>query len=669
MSLIPLLLLAASIQATPQESVFRLSGVRAPAPPVIDGALDEEAWEIAARATDFIQFEPQRGEASQHRSEVLVMYDSTAVYVAFRLWDSQPLTAQLTRRDAELINDDAVYVILDTHHDRQSAYFFGLNPLGTQEDGRIANDGRTMDNTWDEVWHSAAQRTEWGWTAEIAIPLSSIRYGVGEDMTWGANFGRVRRRTLETSFWSGPLENLGRVSQAGTLEGLDLPRQLRRSYAIVYGLSRLQEGESPFWDAGGDLRLTPAPEWSIHATVNPDFATIEADQEQINLTRFELSLPEKRPFFLEGSEMYRQRIRTFYSRRISDITGGARVVGRSGGWSLGYLSALSEPSNGEEKGLYNVARVQRDLGRSNIGMVWADRRLEGDHQGSVSLDATLFFTPTLGMTAQFANSYGPSDSGTGAFFIRPSYDSPTGHFHVRYTYLGERFADNANVIGFIRDDNRRELDSAISKTLWFRTGALERLSYRSNYNIYWGVDDTLRSWKIDESLAFEFRSLWSASLSHTEEFKKFEKDFRNRETGLAIGYNTRSYQSLRAGYRFVKNFDSDFQLVTGSASYKVTPELSVEYELQRLLLDPDPDDETTWIHVARASHFFTNDLFIRLFFQTNSAIDRRNLQAVFVWRYLPPFGTIQIAFQRGTAEFGLPSEQGNTLFIKATRVF
>ncbi|MCK5653044.1 MAG: hypothetical protein KAJ42_16760, partial [Gemmatimonadetes bacterium] len=172
-----------------------------------------------------------------------------------------------------------------------------------------------------------------------------------------------------------------------------------------------------------------------------------------------------------------------------------------------------------------------------------------------------------------------------------------------------------------------------------------------------------------ESLAFEFRSLWSASLSHTEEFKRYEKDFRNRATGLVMGYNTRSYQSLRAGYRFGKNFDSDFQLLTGSASYKVTPELSVEYELQRLLLDPDPDDETTWIHVARASHFFTNDLFIRLFFQTNSAIDRRNLQAVFVWRYLPPFGTIQIAFQRGTAEFGLPSEQGNTLFIKATKVF
>ena len=216
MQLISFLLLAASIQATPQDSVFQLTGVRAPTPPVIDGAPDEESWGIAARATDFIQFEPQRGEPSQYRSEVLVMYDSTAVYVAFRLWDSEPLTAQLTRRDAELINDDAVYVILDTHHDRQSAYFFGLNPLGTQEDGRIANDGRTTDNTWDEVWHSAARRTEWGWTAEIAIPLSSIRYAVGEDRTWGVNLGRVRRRTL--------------VAAHPSQECLDRPKvQVRRS--------------------------------------------------------------------------------------------------------------------------------------------------------------------------------------------------------------------------------------------------------------------------------------------------------------------------------------------------------------------------------------------------------------------------------------------------------
>lgn len=126
---------------------------------------------------------------------------------------------------------------------------------------------------------------------------------------------------------------------------------------------------------------------------------------------------------------------------------------------------------------------------------------------------------------------------------------------------------------------------------------------------------------------------------------------------------------MRVGYEFARNFDADFQLWTAAAKYKVTDALSTEYELQRLLLDPDPQDESTWIHVVRANQFFTKDLFVRLFFQTNSTIDRRNVQAVFVWRYQPPFGTVQLAYQRGTAAFGERSDQGNTLFLKMTTVF
>jgi hypothetical protein len=234
--------------------------------------------------------------------------------------------------------------------------------------------------------------------------------------------------------------------------------------------------------------------------------------------------------------------------------------------------------------------------------------------------------------------------------------------------LGDRVADNINAIGFIRDDDRREIDSAVAKTFWIRNGPLERLQYNSNYNIYWGQSGTLRSWKVDESLEFDWRNRWSTSVSHTEEFKQYEKDFRNRQTEMEVGYNTRSYQSVRGGYSFGHNFDADFQLWSAAATYKVTEEVSTEYELQRLQLDPDPDNKSTWVHVIRANQFFTPDLFLRVFFQTNSAIDRRNMQAVFVYRYLPPFGTVQIAYQRGTAEFGKRSDQGHTLFVKITTV-
>jgi hypothetical protein len=597
------------------------------------------------------------------------MYDSAHLYVAYRLWDSEPPAAQLTRRDADMLNDDVVALFIDSHHDRQSAYYFVTNALGTQADGRIANDGRTEDGTWDAPWVSGASRTDFGWSAEMSIPFTSIQYAAGDNRTWGINFLRTRRRTLEVSNWAGPLDNISRVSQGGVLVGLDVPPPARRHQIITYGLTRIQEDTSDTWDAGLDARYAITPEVSAFATVNPDFATIEADQEQINLTRFELSLPEKRPFFLEGAELYRQRIRTFYSRRIPDIKGGAQVLGTRGPWTFSGLGAISEPAGDTETAAYSVGRVQRALGSSNVALMVANRTLGGENRGSLGMDATLFFTSTFGMTAQLAQSWGPESAGTWAYFIRPSFDSPTSHFHVRYTYLGDRFADNANAMGFIRDDDRRELDAALSHTFWIRRGLFEQLRYSSNYNIYWSQAGVRRSWQIDESVDFELRNRVSFRTAHTEEFKRFEDDFRNRKTQFRLGYNTREFQSAVVGFQFGRNFDADFQLWTAAGGYKMTDELSVEYELQRLTLDPDPDLESTWIHVVRVNHFFTKDLFLRAFFQTNSAIDRRNIQAVFVYRYKPPFGTIQLAYQRGTAEFGQESGQGNTLFLKVTWVF
>jgi hypothetical protein len=131
-------------------------------PPVVDGIVTDEEWAVSAVATDFIQYEPRRGEVSPFQTEALVMYDDQHIYIAFRAFDPSPPTAQLTRRDADLLSDDAVIVVLDTHHDRRSAYYFLTNALGTQTDGRIADDGRTVDDTWDATWLSAAQRTDFG---------------------------------------------------------------------------------------------------------------------------------------------------------------------------------------------------------------------------------------------------------------------------------------------------------------------------------------------------------------------------------------------------------------------------------------------------------------------------------------------------------------------------
>jgi len=664
-----MLLLTAAAIVTAAAPAFLLTAVKADPPPHIDGSLGEREWAAASRATDFIQYEPRRGAPSPVRTEAFVLYDEHNLYVAFRAYDDASIAAQLTQRDADLFADDAVVVVLDSTHDRQSAFYFMTNALGTQADGRIGDDGRVRDSRWDAPWSSSARRFPGGWTAEISIPLASIKYTAGNGVTWGLNLGRSRRRSLEVSFWAGPLENRDRVSQAGNLVGLTVPSPEQRLQIVPFGLSQFEEGEEGTWKVGGDARYAITSQLALYGTVNPDFAIIEADEETINLTRFEISLTEKRQFFLEGQELFQQRIQTFYSRRIADIDVGAKLLGQSGAWTLALIDTEAQPAAGGKDAHFSVARAQRALGRSYVAAMVANRRQGGGNQGSVGLDANLFFTKTLGMTAQLAESYGPHGGGSLAFFLRPAYDSPTGHFHLRYSHLGDRFQDNANAVGFIRDDDRRELDSAVEKTLWLNKGAVEKLAYDSNYNVYWSQRGRLRSWEIRQGAEAEFRNRLGARVSYVGKLERFEKDFRNQEFGVALGYNTREYQSAEVGYTFGRNFDSDLRLWTVSARRKITDQLSAEYELQRLRLDPDPERRSTWIHVLRATQFFTKDLFLRAFLQTNSTIDRRNIQAVFVWRYQPPFGTIQVAFQRGTAEFGQRSEQGNTLFLKLTSVF
>jgi hypothetical protein len=325
---------------------------------------------------------------------------------------------------------------------------------------------------------------------------------------------------------------------------------------------------------------------------------------------------------------------------------------------------------GEDSANFSVLRLKSDVFKSStIGFLAANRPIEGKNQGAAGFDTSLYFSDTFKFTGQLAMSYGDYSRDNIAFFLRPSFDSATAHFHVRYTQLGKYFGDNANSVAFIRDDNRRELDSALEKTFWVKKRGLDRIEYSSNYNIYWGMDGTLRSWQIDEGLTFDLKNKLSFEVQHHEEYKLYEKDFRNRETELTLGYNTREWQSAEVTYSFGKNFDLDFRLVEGKLNYKVTRDFALEYGLTRLVFDPDPEKESTWIHVIRATNYFTKDLFLKVFYQVNSSIDKKNIQVLFVYRFQPPFGLIQLAYQKGTARFGEKGNQGHTLFFKIAFMF
>ena len=639
----------------------------------VDGHLDESVWSQAPVAADFLQYQPRKGEPARFRTEARFLMTRTHLYVGFRCNDPDPgrITASRTKRDSDLYDDDCVGIGLDTFRDGRTAYYFFTNLLGAQMDGRLADNGRTTDSAWDGEWQSRARRDDSGWTAEMAIPLASLKFSAGINQSWGLGIVRVVPRMMEIDTWSGPMDADTRVSQFGTLSGMDLKAAAKRLTLIPQVTSRIQEGEKTRLDAGLDARYALSQNASLDATVNPDFATVEADEEEINLTRFELSLQEKRRFFLEGSEIYSQRIRLFYSRRIADIYGGAKVYGKSGGWEYSALTVQSRRD--EELDLnganFSVVRLRRDVFRSStIGFLAANRLANGRNHGSLGLDLVHFFSEKVNMTGQLALSYGDYSHDNLAFFLRPSYDSSTFHAHMRFTHLGERFADNANHVGYIQDDNRNELDSAIEKTWWIRKHGIDRIEYNSNYNIYWGCDGTLRSWGIWQQLEAELTNLFSVELSGEREFKRYEKDFHNHHLELALGYNTREWKSAEMKFEFGRSFDSDYRLFGGEVNLKPLPNLALEYALNRLWLDPDPEGESTWIHIVRLTHFFSKDLYLKLFFQTHSAIAKHTIQAVFVYRFQPPFGTVQLVYQKGTARRGLAGDQGHTLFFKISAV-
>jgi hypothetical protein len=404
----------------------------------IDGILDEEAWAAASVATGFIQQQPLEGEVAEVQTEVRVLFSDNALYVAARMLDPEPSTIadQLVRRDEDG-QFDRFTILLDPNLDRRTGYLFQVSASNVQADRYLSNDTEE-DRNWNAVWASATRTDDQGWTAEIRIPLSQIRYDRGDDpQTWGVNFSRRRVATEEISFFS--LESRvqqGRVSRFGRLEGVEVPRSARRLEGRPYMLSSVEtapaEEGDPFFDGraadarvGLDFRWGVTSNFTLDATINPDFGQVEADPAVINLTAFEQFFEERRPFFVEDArvfdfELSGRQNQLYYSRRIgrnphggepsgasfstipqaASIIGAAKFTGRTpGGLSVGGLFAVTEEEFGqayyaeddeirdfrvEPRSEYGVVRLQQDLrgGDTQIGGIFTGMHRDLPSDGS-----------------------------------------------------------------------------------------------------------------------------------------------------------------------------------------------------------------------------------------------------------------------------------------------
>ena len=655
----------------------------------VDGRLDEEDWDDADFLTGFTQFIPKYGEPASQKTFVKVLYDDKYIYFGIdcRDTDINRLSAKITTRDGDLEEDDAVAILLDTFNDGNNAYFFATNSIGTQLDGLITDNGRNDDTKWDGRWESEGFVTQSGYTLEIAVPFETLKFNI-ENSTWGLNVWREIPRNLESSLWAINNVSTFQVSNFGKITGLDLTNISIKNFSIIpYGQSQFQKGENYKGRLGGDIRYNISSNLGIEATINPDFATVEADLEQINFTRFELSYPEKRIFFQQGNENYSTRIEQFYSRRIGEIPWGVKLNGKVNKWKINALSTMSDPSTAGadvetgEKAFYNVFRINREFGKgSNIGIIGANRNYKNKNMGSMGLVATLFFTDTYGMTSQIIKSHGIGEKGKWAYFLRPAYDSKDFHFHVRYTNYDENIMENMNAVGFLTDDDRKEFDTNISKTFWINKKGIESIEPSINYNRYYSQSGVLRSWEIDNDLELKLFKKWELDLNYSEEFKRYEKDFRNREIGIDLGYDSKQGTTVSIEYVKGVNYDSDFEEITGGISLKLKEGWNATYHFTRVWFMPDEDEENSWIHYIRSTYYLNKDLYFKLFYQSRYRfsrgffdpkfdLNRENIQLLFVWRVIPPFGSLQVVYQKGRTRITEERARGETLFTKISWVF
>ena len=446
--------------------------------PTIDGDLSDRAWQQSEVGGNFIQHEPLDGVPATEQTEVRVVFTDSTLYFGITAFDANPdaIIAKEMERDSRIFQDDSLLLLLDTFHDRRNAYAFETNLNGARTDTLVTDEGRDLNLEWDGIWSVASRRTALGWAAEIAIPISTLRFDP-RALAWGFNVQRYIAHKREMTHWSGlprEVSTLGqvgsqvqpvhRVSMAGELTGLtgiSQSAQLQIKPFVVGNLSedpRLDLDPISDGDAGLDLKWGVSRSLALDLTYNTDFAEVEVDQLQTNLTRFSLYFPEKRDFFLENAgifdfgpphrEFFRPPVlKAFFSRRVGlnegrqvPINWGARLTGRLGGWNLGVLRVTTAGIEQDDETLpakaFTVARLKRNLGRrSTIGAIVTEAAPENeDANRVVGLDFDYKPTAKLSLGGFWTGS-GLSEEPEGAA-ANASSDTGEAAYGVNFDYQG-----------------------------------------------------------------------------------------------------------------------------------------------------------------------------------------------------------------------------------------
>jgi uncharacterized protein DUF5916 len=675
--------------------------IKLTAPLKVDGVLDEEVYAREKPFGGLIQVAPRYGEPQTERSDVWILYDDKYVYMTCRCWDSAPpeqwIANELRRDTGGLRNNDHIGVMFDTFYDRRNGFMFYTNPLGARADYSVVDEGGS-NTDWNPVWTSKTGRFDGGWTVEMAIPLKSIRYRAGTNQVWGIQLRRSVRRKNEWAYLTpvpqslaGP-QALNRVSTGGTLVGLDLPPAGKNIELKPYAVSRLETDRmrTPAisndlrGDVGGDVKYSITPNLTADFTVNTDFAQVEIDEQQVNLTRFSLFFPEKRDFFLEGRGIFdfarggvmgfggsanlTDTPSLFYTRRIGlnagrvvPIDAGGRLTGKIGPYAVGIMNIQTgdETVSRTKETNFTVVRLKRDvLQRSSIGVMATNRSVSafdttGTNQAygvdgnfgitrDVSLGAYWAQTATTGLSGDDQSYQGRFDYNADRYGAQAEFLSVGANFNPEVGFTRRR--DFNRSFGQLRFSPRPSSLKSVRKFTWSGSGEYIETGAGS-----------VESRVFEGHFGTEFENSDLLSVDFANNFEQLRVPFTPAGSPIPITPGRYVYRDVAASYQFGAQrrisgtvsvrageyYNGTIRSVTigpGSnspARVAVSRHLSVEptFSITRIAL-PNATF-TTRLARARVDYGFTPLMFASGLLQYNSADRAFSTNLRFRWEYAP----------------------------------
>jgi hypothetical protein len=671
------------------------------APLKLDGVLDEEVYSRELPFDGMIQAAPDYGKPSSEKSDIWVMFDEHHMYVTCKCYDrasrDQLVINELRRDTGGLRNNEHFGVMFDTYYDRRSGFAFYTNPLGARADYSVVDEGGS-NTDWNPVWSSKGGYFDGGWIVEMAIPLKSLRYRAGTNQTWGIQLRRSIRHKNEWNYltpvpriMAGP-QALNRVSAGGTLVALDLPEAGANLEVKPYATSRLTTDnvrtpkikDEAIFDAGGDIKYAVTPNLTADLTFNTDFAQVEVDEQQVNLTRFNLFFPEKRDFFLEGRGIFdfarggsgvtsgsntSDLPYLFYTRRIGlnngrvvPISAGGRLTGKLGKWGLGLMDIQTREQGGAANPATNfsVLRVKRDVfSRSNIGLMATNRSVGATGTGTNSAygaDGTFQLSQALMATAYWAQTNTTGKSGDDqSYQALIDYNADKYGAHAEYMSVGANFDPQ---VGFTRRlDFGRTFGSVRYSPRPKNLKMVRKFSYSANGEYIEngaGLVDA-RGYTGSFNTEFENSDVFNVTFNHDYDFIRVP--FTPSGSPAPVGVGGYGYNSMTAAYSFGSQrrvsgtlsvqggqyYDGTIRSISfgagggGFSSTRITvsSHLSFEPTLTYTEVRRPAGNFVTRLARTRVDYGFTPLMFMSGLFQYNSADRAFSTNLRFRWEYAP----------------------------------